>query len=42
LQISIPVQAGKAEASFDKGVLMLSIPKAEALKPRQIKVKAGK
>jgi len=42
LKINIPVQADKAEASFDKGVLTLTIPKAEELKPRQIKVKAGK
>jgi len=42
LQINIPVQADKAEASFDKGVLTLTIPKAEELKPRQIKVKTAK
>jgi len=42
LKINIPVQADKAEAAFDKGVLTLTIPKAEELKPRQIKVKAGK
>ena len=41
LQINVPVQADKAEASFDKGVLTLTIPKAEEVKPRQIKVKAG-
>lgn len=41
MKINIPVQADKAEASFDKGVLTLTIPKAEELKPRQIKVKAG-
>ncbi len=42
LQINVPVQADKAEATFDKGVLTLTIPKAEEVKPRQIKVKAGK
>ncbi len=42
LQINVPVQADKAEATFDKGVLTLTIPKAEEFKPRQIKVKAGK
>lgn len=41
LQINVPMQADKAEASFDKGVLTLTIPKAEEVKPRQIKVKAG-
>jgi HSP20 family protein len=38
LRLNIPVQADKAEASFDKGVLTLVIPKQEALKPRTIKV----
>jgi len=42
LQINIPVQADKAEATFEKGVLTLTIPKAEELRPRQIKVKAAK
>jgi HSP20 family protein len=41
LQINIPVQADKAEAAFDRGVLTLTIPKSEAIKPRQIKVKSG-
>lgn len=41
LQINVPVQADKAEASFDKGVLTLTIPKAEEVKARQIKVKVG-
>ncbi len=41
LQINIPVQADRAEATFDKGVLTLTVPKAEEVKPRQIKVKAG-
>lgn len=39
LQINVPVQAEKAEATFDKGVLTLTIPKAEEVRPRQIKVK---
>lgn len=42
LQINIPIQPEKAEATFEKGVLTLTIPKAEELKPRQIKVKAAK
>ncbi len=41
LQINVPVQADKAEATFDKGVLTLTIPKAEEVKPRQIKVKSA-
>jgi len=38
LRLNIPVQADKAEASFDKGVLTLTIPKQEEIKPRTIKV----
>ncbi|MCL5026338.1 MAG: Hsp20/alpha crystallin family protein [Chloroflexi bacterium] len=34
------VQAEKAEASFENGVLTLKIPKAEEAKPKQIKVRA--
>jgi HSP20 family protein len=30
----------KIDASFDKGVLRITVPKAEAAKPRQIEVKA--
>ena len=40
LNLNIPVDAAKAEASFNNGLLTLAIPKAEAIKPRQIKVKA--
>jgi HSP20 family protein len=32
----------KAEASFENGVLILTIPKAEEVKPKTIKVKAKK
>mgnify|MGYP000871806053 CR=1 FL=1 len=38
LRLNIPVQADKAEATFDKGVLTLTIPKQEEIKPRTIKV----
>lgn len=38
LRLSIPVQADKAEASFDKGVLTLVIPKQEEVRTRTIKV----
>lgn len=40
--VVIPVQVNtdKAEATFEDGVLTLTIPKAEAVKPKQIKVKA--
>jgi HSP20 family protein len=33
------VQSDKAEASFENGVLTLTIPKAEEVKPKQIKIK---
>ena len=40
--VSLPqqVQADKVVASFDKGVLTVSIPKAEQAKPRRIEIKA--
>jgi HSP20 family protein len=42
LTLNIGVQADKAEASFENGLLTLTIPKAETVKPKSIKVKAGK
>jgi len=38
LRLNIPVDAHRAEASFENGVLVLTIPKAEEAKPRTIKV----
>jgi HSP20 family protein len=38
LRLNIPVQADKAEASFDKGVLTLTIPKQDEVRTRTIKV----
>ncbi|HUV93353.1 MAG TPA: Hsp20/alpha crystallin family protein [Anaerolineae bacterium] len=38
LRLNIPVQPDKAEATFEKGVLTLIIPKQEEVKPRTIKV----
>jgi HSP20 family protein len=38
LNINIPVEAGKAEAKYENGLLILTIPKAEASKPRTIQV----
>ncbi|CAG0947358.1 Spore protein SP21 [Anaerolineae bacterium] len=40
LDLAMPVQADKAEASFENGVLTLTIPKAEEIKPKVIKVKS--
>jgi HSP20 family protein len=41
LSLNIPVDADKSEATFANGLLTLTIPKAEAIRPRQIKVKAA-
>lgn len=38
--LPVEVEAGKAEASFDNGVLTLRLPKAEEVKPKQITIKA--
>jgi HSP20 family protein len=38
LTFNVPVQADKAEAVFDKGLLTLTVPKAEESKPKIIKV----
>jgi len=40
LRLNVAVEAGKAEATFDKGVMTLVIPKSEDVKPRTIKVVA--
>jgi HSP20 family protein len=38
LNINIPVDANRAEARYDNGLLTLVIPKAEAAKPKVIQV----
>jgi HSP20 family protein len=38
--LAVPIQADKAEAVFENGVLTLTIPKAEEIKPKVIKVKS--
>ena len=40
LTLNVPVQADKAEAVFEKGILTLTVPKAEEVKPKVIKVQA--
>ncbi len=40
LMLNVPVQADKAEAVFENGVLTLTLPKAEETKPKVIKVKS--
>lgn len=41
VQLPVRVQGDRAEAKFDDGILTLSIPKAEEVKPRQIRISAG-
>lgn len=40
LSLPVPVVADKAEAEFENGILKLTLPKAEEVKPKSIKVKA--
>jgi len=42
LQLNVPVQADKAEAVFENGLLTLTLPKVEAVRPKVIPVKAKK
>jgi HSP20 family protein len=39
LTLNVPIDAEKAEAVFENGVLTLTLPKAEETKPKTIKVK---
>lgn len=41
LQLPVRVQGDQAQASFADGVLTLTIPKAEEVKPRQIRINAS-
>jgi HSP20 family protein len=41
LTLPVGLEADKATATFEDGVLTLRIPKAEATKPRQIKISSG-
>jgi HSP20 family protein len=40
LSLGTPVDADKAQADYEHGVLTLTLPKAESSKPRQIKIGA--
>jgi len=42
VRLPASVNSNKAEAVFENGVLTLTLPKAEEVKPRQIKVKTTK
>jgi HSP20 family protein len=41
LQLPVRVEGDRAEASFRDGILTLRIPKADEVKPRQIRINAG-
>jgi HSP20 family protein len=41
LQLPVRVQGDRADASFADGVLTLRVPKAEEVKPRQIRISTG-
>lgn len=41
LSLNAPIDADKADARFEHGVLTLTLPKSERAKPRQIKVGGG-
>ncbi len=41
IQLPVRVQGDRADATFRDGVLSLHIPKAEEVKPRQIRINAG-
>lgn len=38
LTLPFPIQSDKVQATFENGVLMLTLPKAEEIKPKTIKV----
>jgi len=42
LTLNVPVDADKVEATFENGVLMITLPKSEAARPKVIKVEAKK
>jgi HSP20 family protein len=41
LQLPLRVEGDRADASFENGLLRLTIPKAEEVKPRQIRINAS-
>ena len=41
VQLPVRVEGDKADASFADGILTLRVPKAEEVKPRQIRIHAG-
>jgi HSP20 family protein len=41
VKINVAIDAERAEAKFEKGILMVILPKSERAKPKVIEVKAG-
>jgi HSP20 family protein len=41
IELPYPVEPGKVEATLEKGLLTIRLPRAEADKPKKIKVKAS-
>ncbi len=41
VRFPVPVEGEKVEAQYENGVLTLTVPKAEAVKPKRINVKAS-
>ncbi len=41
VRFPVPVESDKVEAQYENGVLTLTIPKAEAVKPKKIEIKAA-
>jgi HSP20 family protein len=39
--LNVPIEAEKAEAAFENGLLTLTLPKAEETKPKVIKIKSN-
>ncbi|MCD4674268.1 MAG: Hsp20/alpha crystallin family protein [Anaerolineaceae bacterium] len=40
IRLPVEVQTGKAKADFEDGILTITLPKAEAVKPKMISIKA--
>ncbi len=42
LRLPVEVDANRVDAALNDGVLLITLPKSEAAKPRRVQVKAGK
>jgi HSP20 family protein len=41
LRLPFPIDSGEVEATFERGILRVSLPRPESDKPRKIAIKAG-